>query len=325
MRRRWRGSIGRWRVAEPVALVALAIDAAVGWPAWLYARVGHPVGGFARLIGWGERRWNHAAASFRHRRLRGVMLLLLLVAVAAGTALLLEHLAAWVFGAYAWIAVALLAAPGLAQRSLYDHVAPVGRLLAAGDLPGARNAVGMIVGRDTDALDEAGVARAALESLAESFCDGVVAPLFWLLVAGLPGLWAYKAINTADSLIGHKEERWRAFGWASARTDDLFNLAPARLSGVLICVAGIDGWGTMLRDAGRHASPNGGWPEAAMAGVLGVALAGPVAYDGVVQDKPWINREGRAATAADVANGLRVYLAACAVLWLIAGGVLWLG
>ena len=324
---RWRstGSIGRWPLAEPVALVALALDAAFGWPAWLYARIGHPVGGFARLIGWGERRSNDPAASFRQRRLRGILLLLILVAVAAGSALVLERLAASLLGHYAWIAIALLAAPGLAQRSLYDHVAPVARLLAAGDLPGARAAVAMIVGRDTDALDESGVARAALESLAESFCDGVVAPLFWLLVAGLPGLWAYKAINTADSMIGHKEERWRAFGWASARADDLANLAPARLSGMLVCVAGRRGWRTMLRDAGNHASPNGGWPEAALAGVLGVALAGPVAYDGVSHDKPWINREGRAAMAADVKSGLRVYLAACALLWLIAGGVLWLG
>jgi adenosylcobinamide-phosphate synthase len=312
-------------MAEPVALVALAVDAAFGWPAWVYARIGHPVGGFARLIGWGERRWNDPAASFRHRRLRGILLLLILVAVAAGMAMGLERLAASVFGRYAWIIVALLAAPGLAQRSLYDHVAPVARLLAAGDLSGARAAVAMIVGRDTGELDEAGVARAALESLAESFCDGVVAPLFWLLVAGLPGLWAYKAINTADSMIGHREERWRAFGWASARSDDLANLPPARLSGVLLCVAGIEGWRTMLTDASNHASPNGGWPEAALAGVLGVALGGPVAYDGVVHDKPWINREGPAATAADIGNGLRVYLAACALLWLIAGGVLWLG
>jgi adenosylcobinamide-phosphate synthase len=325
MRRRSTGSIGRWRVAEPVALVALAVDAAFGWPAWLYARVGHPVSGFAGLIGWSERRWNDPAAPFGQRRLRGILLLLILVAVAAGIAVLLERLAGLLFGSHAWIVIALLAAPGLAQRSLYDHVAPVGRLLAAGDLPRARAAVAMIVGRDTQALDDAGIARAALESLAESFCDGVVAPLFWLLVAGLPGLWVYKAINTADSMIGHKEERWRAFGWASARADDLANLTPARLSGVLLCVAGLGGWRTMLRDAGNHASPNGGWPEAALAGVLGVALAGPVAYDGVVHDKPWINGERRAATAADIKSGLRLYLAACALLWLIAGGELWLG
>ncbi len=311
-------------MTEPAALAALAIDAAFGWPAFVHARIGHPVGAFARLIGWGERRWNGAAGGFGRRRAMGAVLIVLLVAGAGGAAFAAEMVAHRLLGPRAWIAVALLAAPGLAQRSLHDHVAPVATHLARDDIAPARAAVGMIVGRDTAALDRSGIARAAIESLAESFCDGVAAPLFWLLIGGLPGLWAYKAINTADSLIGHREARWRAFGWAAARTDDLANLIPARLSGVLICIAGFGGWRTMMRDAGRHASPNAGWPEAAMAGALGIALAGPVAYDGVVQDKPWINRAGGPATVADLRRALRLYIAACALLWLIAGAVAWL-
>ncbi|WP_375288230.1 adenosylcobinamide-phosphate synthase CbiB [Sphingomonas sp.] len=307
-----------------IALAALALDAALGWPAWLYWRVGHPVGAFARAIGWCERRWNRPECGETTRRLLGVATLLLIVGATIAIGIALERVAQALFGTGWWLAVAILAWPALAQRSLFDHVRPVAAALARGDLPAARQAVAMIVGRDVAALDEGGVARAAIESLAESFCDGVVAPLFWLLVAGLPGVWTYKAVNTADSLIGHKEERWRAFGWAAARTDDLANLLPARLSAVLICLAGGGGWGVLWRDHARHASPNAGWPEAAMAGALGVALAGPVAYDRAMQDKPWIGGEGRTAAASDLARALRVYVGACALLWLIAGGVAWL-
>ena len=182
----------------------------------------------------------------------------------------------------------------------------------------------MIVGRDTAALDENGVARAAIESLAESFCDGVAAPLFWLLLLGLPGVWAYKAVNTADSLIGHREARWRAFGWAAARFDDLLNWIPARLAGALICLAGGGGWRILRRYARKHASPNAGWPEAAMAGVLGLRLAGPVAYDGVVHDKAWIGDGDNAAGGDEIDRALAIYLRACLLLWLIAGGALWL-
>lgn len=310
-------------MVEPVALAALAIEAAVGWPAPLYRRVGHPVGGFARVIGWCERRWNAPQAPAARRRLLGVVTLLLVLASGAGAAIAFEAIARALFGRLAWPAIALAAVPGLAQRSLHAHVVPVARALRTGDLATARVRVAMIVGRDTEGLDAPGVARAAIESLAESFCDGVVAPLFWLLVLGLPGLWAYKAINTADSLIGHREMRWRAFGWAAARSDDLANILPARLSGALICLAGAGGWRTMTRDARRHASPNAGWPEAAMAGVLQLRLAGPLRYDGIIQPKPWIG-DGRAdATGADVVRGLAVYRRACLLLWLIAGGFAW--
>ena len=228
-------------------------------------------------------------------------------------------------GVQAWIVVAVLAWPALAQRSLDDHVRPIALALYAGDLPEARRRVAMIVGRDTAALDEAGVARAAIESLAESFGDGVAAPLFWLLLLGLPGLWAYKAINTADSLIGHREERWRAFGWAAARTDDVVNLVPARLAALAVCLAGGSvGLKQVRREAAKHASPNAGWPEAAMAAVLGLRLAGPIAYDGKTQEKPWIGSGRTAATAGDVRRALNVYRRACAILWLVTGAVAWL-
>ncbi|MEZ0496729.1 adenosylcobinamide-phosphate synthase CbiB [Sphingomonas sp. IW22] len=311
-------------MAEPVALLALAIDAAVGWPGALYRVAGHPVGGFARFINWAERRWNDPHAGEAAKRLLGLVTMAVLTGGTVVLCLALEWAAYRLFGAWGWVPIVLLAWPGIAARSLYDHVRPVGQALLDGDLSGARRAVAMIVGRDTDHLDEAGVARAAVESLSESLCDGVVAPLFWLAVFGLPGVWAYKAINTADSLIGHREVRWRAFGWAAARIDDVANFVPARLAGFLICFAAGRGWRVMVRDCRRHASPNAGWPEAAMAGALGIALAGPVTYDGVVHDKPWIGSEGRTATAQDIQRALAIYIRACVLLVGLAGGFAWL-
>ena len=192
------------------------------------------------------------------------------------------------------------------------------------DLPAARAAVAMIVGRDTEHLDREGVAAAALESLAESFNDGVVAPLFWFLVGGLAGLCAYKAVNTADSIIGHREEPYRCFGWAAARTDDLMNLIPARIAGALIALVAGRGWRTMLRDAAKHASPNSGWPEAAMAGALGVQLGGAASYGGVAHDRPTFG-DGLRPSPLDLHRGLGLYLRACAILAaaLALGGLAW--
>ncbi len=310
-------------MAELVALTALALDAALGWPAPLYRRIGHPVGLFAKMINACETRWNKKETRFARRRALGIATVSLLLVVAGGGAFAIEMLLTRAFGDSAWIATALLAWPALAQRSLFDHVRAVADALEGSDLSTARAAVGAIVGRDTAALDESGIARAAIESLAESFCDGVAAPLFWLLLFGLPGTWAYKAINTADSVIGHREERWRAFGWAAARADDLANLVPARLAALFLCVAGGGGWRTMLRDARNHASPNAGWPEAAMAGALGLRLAGPIAYDGVMHVKPWIGDGRTNASALDIRRALRVYMMACLLLWLIAGSATW--
>lgn len=311
-------------MVEPVALTALALDAALGWPDALYRRVGHPIGLFARIITGCETQWNRAKYRFAKRRALGILTLSLVLLGTAGVGLAIQRLLLAAFGGWGWIGVAILAWPALAQRSLFDHVRAVGERIDAGDLPGARGAVGMIVGRDTAALDEAAVARAAIESLAESFCDGVAAPLFWLILLGLPGVWAYKAVNTADSLIGHREERWRAFGWAAARSDDLLNGIPARLSGVLICLAGGRGWRILWRDARKHASPNAGWPEAAMAGALGLRLAGPIAYDGIMHDKAWIGDGESDAGGDQIDRALTIYLRACLMLWLIAGGAAWL-
>jgi len=311
-------------MADPIALTALALDAAFGWPRALYRHIGHPVGLFAWIIEGRETRWNRPEHSFAARRALGVLTLLILLIFVAGSGWALQHLLLASLGAWGWIGIAVLAWPALAQRSLFDHVRAVGERVDAGDLPGARGAAGMIVGRDTAALDEAGVARAAIESLAESFCDGVAAPFFWLLLFGLPGVWAYKAVNTADSLIGHREERWHAFGWAAARTDDLANWVPARLSGALLCLAGGGGWRILWRDARNHASPNAGWPEAAMAGALGLRLAGPIAYDGLMHDKAWIGDGTSDAGGDEVDRALAIYIRACLLLWLIAGVLAWL-
>ena len=316
------GWIGPWPMADPVAIAALALDAALGWPEALYRRIGHPVGAFARLISACERGWNGASAPSR-KRMRGVATVILLVLASGGAAWIVEAGLRAVAGSWAWPLIALCAWPALAQRSLLDHYHPIVAALARGDLPAARRAVGMIVGRDTAMLDEAGVARAGIESLAESFCDAVIAPLFWLVVLGLPGVWAYKAINTADSLIGHIEEPYRDFGWAAARCDDLVNLIPARLAGVLLCLAGAGGWRVVWRDHARHASPNAGWPEAAMAGALGVRLAGPIAYDGVIADKAWIGDGGVPGVAA-MRQARAIFIRACALAWGLAGGIEWL-
>jgi adenosylcobinamide-phosphate synthase len=304
---------------EPVALGALALDAMIGWPDRIYRMIGHPVGGFARIITACAARWNGADRSRAGQRIAGIATVALLLAVSGGIGWMIEFGLRQLLGAWSWPLIALAAFPALAQRSLRDHVVPVARALAAGDLARARTAVGMIVGRDTAELDERGVARAAIESLAESFCDGVVAPLFWLLALGLPGMWAYKALNTADSMIGHIEEPWRDFGWAAARLDDVANLLPARLAGVLLCLGGSGGWRVMWRDCRRHASPNAGWPEAAMAGALEVRLAGPATYDGELSDKAWIG-DGGSADAPAIGRALAIYGRACAMLWLIAAG-----
>lgn len=320
--RDWLGWTRYWPMADPVALAALAIDAAFGWPARLYAVVGHPIGAFARLIALCDRHWNRTDRSRLARKACGVVTVLALVTVAGCGGLLLT-LGAQSLGSAEWLIVALLAWPALAQRSLDQHVVPVIEALRANDIEAARAAVGMIVGRDTAAMDRTGIARAAIESLAESFCDGVVAPLFWLLIAGLPGIWIVKAVNTADSLIGHKEEPYRDFGWAAARLDDVLNFAPARISAMLICLAGPGGWTIGWRYRNAHASPNAGWPEAAMAGALNVRLAGPASYNGEIMDKPWIGDGGDAGVKALI-RARRVYHRACALCWVMAGGIAWL-
>lgn len=302
------------------------IEAAIGYPAGLFAWIGHPVTWIGALIGWLDRNLNRETASFAMRRLAGVAALSILLGVTLAASLALVGLCR-LAGAFAALPLALLASTLLAQRSLHDHVADVAAGLEQGGLAGGRKAVAMIVGRDPESLDEAGVARAAIESLAENFSDGVVAPAFWLGAGGLPGGALYKAINTADSMIGHKSPRHLAFGWAAARLDDLVNLPASRLTALLLTVAAVldrqadagAAWRAVRRDAGHHRSPNAGWPEAAMAGALGLRLAGPRVYGAVRVDDGWMG-DGRAeATAADIRRALRLYRQACLLLWGLAG------
>jgi adenosylcobinamide-phosphate synthase len=323
-------SAGAASGADPalVLLLALALDAAIGDPAWLYRAIPHPVALLGKLIERGERRLNHPG---RGRRLAiglGCMFTLALVALAWG--------AGWIvasgFGNVAggWIGEAAVASMLIAFRGLYNHVAAVARGLEE-SLDAGRAAVARIVGRDPDSLDAAGVARAAAESTAENFSDGVAAPVFWYLLLGLPGLCAYKAVNTLDSMIGHRDARFEAFGKFAARLDDLVNWAPARLAGLLFVAAAAvlpgasagRAWRSMWRDARKHRSLNAGWQEAALAGALGFALAGPRHYgQGPVEDA-WMG-DGRAElTAGDLRAVLRLYIAATALLaLLLAIGVL---
>lgn len=297
-------------------VAALALDAVIGDPDALWRRVPHPVAWMGWLIAALDRRLNRERDGPQRRRLLGAAALLAVVGVPAGLGWALEEGVRRLPGG-GW-GVALIASVLIAQRSLYEHVARV-RDAFAGGLGEARRAVSMIVGRDAESLDGAGVCRAAIESCAENLSDGVVAPAFWFAVAGLPGLLAYKAANTADSMIGHRTPRHEAFGWAAARFDDLVNLVPARLAGGLVALAAPvagrrvgEAARVMMRDAGLHRSPNAGWPEAAMAGALSLALAGPRRYGARVVADPFLNEAGRAeAEPADIGRALRVMLAAC--------------
>lgn len=287
---------------------ALVIDAALGWPDALYRRIRHPVVWLGWLVNALEKPLNGLHRPAWSRRIGGVVLVLVIVGLAALLGLTLSRLAPQ--GVLGVLVLALLSWPLIAARSLHDHVSAVATPLAQDDLAQARHAVSMIVGRDPDQLDAAGVARAAIESLAENTSDGVIAPLFWGAILGLPGLFAYKAINTLDSMVGHRTARFEAFGWASARLDDLVNLIPARLTGLLFAFISLRpraGLCAMLRDAPKHRSPNAGWPEAAMADALGVRLSGPRLYEGRIAEEAYVNAGGRDAGAADIATALALY------------------
>lgn len=276
---------------------ALLLDAVLGEPNWLWSRVAHPAVIMGRLIGWLDKTFNRG----KHRRAKGAACML----IAAGSALIVGF-ALSLFGP---VVEVLCAAILLAQRSLTDHVAAVAKGLRQ-SLSEGRQAVSMIVSRDTADMDETRTARAAIESAAENLSDGVIAPALWFLVGGLPAMLTYKMINTADSMIGYRTPRHEAFGWASARTDDLINLLPARITALLIATAAWQrNWRAIRADARLHKSPNAGWPEAAMSRALGIALAGPRAYDGTLQDFPWVNSAGRKTLSADDIDG------SVAVLW----------
>lgn len=277
---------------------AMVLDALLGEPRWLWSRLPHPAVIMGRAVGQLETWLNTGTA----RRAKGVAAVSLLVLGAGLLGMVLD-----LFG---WPVEIIVVAVLLAQRSLVDHVRAVADALRMSVAEG-RRAVGMIVGRDTAGMDQPDIARAAIESAAENQSDGVIAPAFWFLVAGLPGLLIYKIVNTADSMIGYRTERYQAFGWAAARLDDVLNVIPARLTALLIAVThrGMQGWRTIASDARLHRSPNAGWPEAAMARALNVALSGPRSYDGTVQHFPWVHGFGR----KDI--GAQQIEAACAALW----------
>jgi len=311
---------------------ALLLEATIGYPSRLFRAIRHPVVWMGTLIAALDRRLNRPALSPARRRRRGVLALLALLAATILPAAALQGLLLAALPPAAAIALlALLAAMLPAQRSLHDHVRAVAEGLERDGLKGGRAAVAMIVGRNPETLDEAGVARAAIESLVENFSDGVVAPAFWCGVAGLPGIAGYKAVNTADSMIGHRTPRHEAFGWAAARLDDLVNLPASRLAVLWLLLAAActpgasarSAWRAVRRDARHHRSPNAGWPEAAMAGALGLRLAGPRIYGTTRVEDSWMG-DGRAeATTADLRRALALYRRACAFQILaVLGGAL---
>lgn len=268
--------------AAPLAL-ALLIDAFLGEPDWAWKRVPHPAVLMGRAIGWLERNLNEGDNRF----FNGAMGVFVLAAVAGILGQVIQHLP---FGGLLEIIVAAIL---LAQKSLAQHVQAVADALRQSTDDG-RQAVAMIVGRDTKDMADDAIARGAIESAAENFSDGVVAPAFWFLIAGLPGLMVYKLVNTADSMIGYRNERYEQFGKFAARLDDVLNWIPARLTALILILASRQwsAWSVIRRDAPLHRSPNAGWPEAAMARTLNVALSGPRAYHGEMRDFPWVNGEG---------------------------------
>ena len=280
-------------------VIAMILDAVFGEPGWLWRRLPHPAVLMGRVIALADRRFNQGAA----RRLKGALVMAALVLAAWGAGRLVSFLPGHD------VIATLIAAILIAQRSLVDHV----RAVATGlrhSLEEGKRAVAMIVGRDTKDMRAPDVARAAIESAAENLSDGVIAPLFWFLIAGLPGILVYKITNTADSMIGHMTPRHREFGWAAARFDDLLNLIPARLTALLLALS--HGWldpRPILRDAPQHRSPNAGWPESTLAPILNVALSGPRSYNGVQRYYPWVWPEGRRDAGADDID------AACTALW----------
>ncbi|KQQ12564.1 CobD/CbiB family cobalamin biosynthesis protein [Methylobacterium sp. Leaf122] len=315
-----------------ILALALLIEAMAGYPDRLYRALGHPVTWIGRLIAALERGLNRGTP--RARRLGGILALTGLLATVAAVTLGLTALAGLTGHGFGLVILAILAASLPAQRSLFVHVRRVSAALRTEGLDGGRIAVSMIVGRNPESLDEAAVCRAAIESLAENFSDGIVAPAFWIGAGGLTGGALYKAINTADSMIGHRTPRYAAFGWASARLDDVVNLPASRLTALLLIaaaalsrdVSAAGAWRAIRRDAGRHRSPNAGWPEAAMAGALGLRLAGPRIYGDTRVEDAWMG-DGRAeANPDDIVRALKLYRTACALQFtLVAAGTgLWL-
>ena len=289
-------------------LIALCLDRLFGWPEFIFRRFSHPVVGFGHLISLFESKLNKSTWSSGIRKATGVFsLFFLLTSFAALSFLIVLVIPEGPIGV---LATSFLVWPLIAAKSLADHVAAVAEPLKANDLPEARQAVSMIVGRNSNQLGSNDIARAALESLAENTSDGVTAPLFWGVLLGFPGVLIYKFVNTADSMIGYKNKRYRDFGWASARLDDLVNYIPARLTSFMYAVISRNTLRVLritFRDASQHRSPNAGWPETSVAASIGVKLSGPRIYEGVKTNDPWLNNDGRDPTGSDLFSGLKLF------------------
>ncbi|MEK1855650.1 MAG: adenosylcobinamide-phosphate synthase CbiB [Phyllobacterium sp.] len=304
-----------------ILFLALLADRYFGDPDWLWEKIPHPIVLFGKAIAYADTRFNRPGDSDDERRRDGFLTMFGLLVLAAVVGWVV-HLALRTISPVGELVEALLVAVFLAQKSLGDHVTRVAVALREEGIVGARRAVSMIVGRDPEVLDDAGVSRAAIESLAENTSDGIIAPAFWYALLGLPGLLAYKMLNTADSMIGHLNDRHRDFGRFAAKLDDVANWIPARLTGLLISAAawivhGYDAalrsFNVMMRDARLHRSPNAGWPEAAMAGAIEVALAGPRVYGGVTANEPMLNGAGRRdAGAENIEDALDIFSVATA-------------
>jgi adenosylcobinamide-phosphate synthase len=307
--------------AIPAILIALACDALFGDPDRLYRRVLHPVVVMGKLIAAADRAWNRDTASTFARTVAGGMTVVLLIVLCVGVGVGLNVLLGGF--AYGWIVEGVLMSTLIAQRGLYDHVRAVVKALASEGIGGARAAVAKIVGRETSELDESGIARGAIESLAENFSDAVVAPVFWGLLFGLPGMLVYKAVNTADSMIGHRTPRHLYFGRAAARFDDALSYIPARISALLVLSAAsfgarlskTRGLRVISAEARAHRSVNAGYPEAAMADAIGVRLSGPRPYDGRSGEEAWIGEGFNDARPGDICSALSVYIRACVLLF----------
>ena len=314
-----------------ILITACGIEAVLAYPAIVFGAIGHPVSWIGALISALESRLNRPDYSAAMRRAAGVMTVLLLIAVSLGLGLALE-IAVRSVPILGFILAVVIVAALIAAGSLDQHVRAVAAALRNDGLTGGRQRIAKIVGRDPEALDQAAICRAAIESLAENASDGVTAPALWYLVGGLPGMIAYKAINTADSMIGHMSERYHAFGWAAAKLDDLVNWPASRLTGLMFIAAASvvpgasasSAWQALCRDARLHRSPNAGWPEAAMAGALGLRLAGPRVYDGVLVQDHWMGDGRTEATPEDIERALTIYRTAFAGTLLIVAVIGWL-
>jgi len=316
-----------------VLVLALVLDAVFGDFPWLFGRVPHPVVWIGNLIAWFEKRLNKSRYGNSDRFLRGSLTSLAVIACATVFGGVIQLISS--FGGIFRFADILLLAILIAQKGLYQHVKAVSVALKRDGLTGGRAAVSMIVGRDPQSLDQAGVSRAAIESCAENFSDGVVAPLFWYVLGGSIGLCAYKAINTLDSMIGHRSDRYLYFGKFAARLDDVVNFIPARIAGGVICLAAVIGrktsgahaWKIMLRDASKHKSPNAGWQEAAFAGALDLSLAGPRQYGAELVEDPYIGDGRRDADASDINRALKLYTTSCILnaAWPVLLKMIWVG